>query len=105
MFQNRHGTAVDPVPFFVVSAFTFLLSFSVGPIYGLSFGLSIELALAASAACCVAAVVGSYYRLVWTARPDLRAEIPASARLERIGYAAVGFGLLLVLISLPFFVP
>ena len=105
MFRNRHGTAVDPVPFLVVAALAFLVSFSVGPIYGLSFGLPLDLAIVASAICCAVAVLGSYHQMVWTARPDLRAEIPPSDRLVRIGYAAVAFGLILVLLSLPFFAP
>ena len=105
MFQNRRGTAVDPVPFLVVAAMAFLLSFSAGPIYGLSFGLGLELALAVSAACWLVGVVVSYHRLVWTVRPNLRAHVPPSARLERIGFATLAFGLFLLLLSLPFFAP
>ena len=105
MFRNRHGTAVDPVPFLVVAAMAFLMCFSVGPIYGLSFGLTLELALAASATCWLVGVAASYHRLVWTVRPELAAHAPPSARLERIGVGVLVFVLFLLLLSLPFFAP
>ncbi len=105
MFRNRRGTAVDPVPFLVVSAAAFLISFSVGPVYAISFGLTLELALACSGACWLAGVAASYHRLVWTVRPGLSANAPASARIERIGLGVVAFALLLLLLSLPFFAP
>lgn len=105
MFRNRDGAAVDPVPFLVVSATAFMVCLSVGPVYGISFGLPLELAVAASAAWWLCGVAAAYHRLVWTTRPDLAAHAPAGARLERIGVAAVAFALLFLLLSLPFFAP
>lgn len=43
--RNRHGTPVDPVPFLVVSALGFTLSFAFGPIYVMEFGASLPPAL------------------------------------------------------------
>ena len=105
MFRNRRGTAVDPVPFLVVSAAAFLTCFSVGPVYGISFGLTLEVALACSAACWLGGVAASYHRLVWTVRPELAAHAPASARIERIGLGVVASALFLLLLSLPFLAP
>ena len=104
MPRNRRGAAVDPVPFLVVAATGFLLTLSVGPIYGVSFGLPLELAVAASAACWLCGTAAAYHRLVWTARPDHREHVPASGRLERIGLAALAAVLVLLLLSLPLFV-
>ena len=103
MPRNRHGAAVDPVPFLVVAATGFLVTLSVGPIYGVSFGLSLGLAVAASAACWLCGAAAAYHRLVWTARPERREHAPASGRLERIGLATLAGFLALLLLSLPLF--
>jgi hypothetical protein len=99
--RNRDGTPVDAVPFLVVVALAFLLTFSFGPIYTVAIGLSFPVGLALSAAAFVVASVGAYVRLVWQARPDLRAEIPAADRLTRLLYAALCLALGLVLLSIP----
>lgn len=102
---NRHGTPVDPVPFLVVSVLAFLVSFSFGPGYCMALGLSLSRGLAVSAlAFCV--VTGlCYYRLVWTARPELYGEIPTDQRLRRLLYAIIVVALVLTLLSLPLLVP
>jgi low temperature requirement protein LtrA len=101
---NRHGTPVDPVPFLVVAALAFLVSFSCGPIYLLALGLSLPTALAVSGVFFVLATGAAYRRMVLTARPELRGEIPAERRFRRLVYAAVVGVALLALLSLPFFV-
>ncbi|WP_435078503.1 hypothetical protein [Halococcus sp. AFM35] len=102
---NRHGTPVDPVPFLVVSSLAFLVSLSYGPIYLLSLGLSLPAAVVVSGLLFVCATGAAYHRLVLTTRPELRGEIPPEKRLRRLVYAAVVGLALLVLLSLPFFVP
>ncbi|MFC7082052.1 hypothetical protein [Halorussus caseinilyticus] len=48
------------------------------------------------------AVTGfAYYRLVWTARPDLRREVPAQFRIRRIVLAGLAVGGVFALLSLP----
>ena len=99
--QNYRGTPVDPVPFLVVAAMAFVVSFSFGPLYGVAVGLSLAGAIYGSAAVFAAVTAGAYYRLVWTARPALRAEVPADVRLVNLFYAAIGLALVLVLLTLP----
>ena len=99
--RNRNGTAVDGVPFLVVSAMGFLVTFSFGPLYGSALGFSLTTAIAGSAVAFGITVGAAYYRLIWQARPDLEGEIPADQRLVRLFYAAVALGLLLVLLALP----
>ncbi|MFB6130036.1 MAG: hypothetical protein ABEJ28_04340 [Salinigranum sp.] len=99
--RNRRGTPVDPVPFLVVVGMAFLFAFTLGPGYCLALGLGIHGALAGSLAAFAVAVAGAYYRLVWTARPDLRGEIPGTVRLQRLVYAVLLFGLLILGLSLP----
>jgi hypothetical protein len=99
--RNRDGTPVDPVPFLVVVALAFLLTFSLGPIYASAVGLSFRLGLSLSAGLFVVVSSGAYVRLVWHARPELRTEVPAADRLTRLLYAALCLALLLVLLSIP----
>lgn len=99
--RNREGTPVDPVPFLVVAALCFLMSFSFGPVYGLTLGLSLSQALVGSGVVFVATSSGAYHRLVWTARPDLRGEVPPEYRLQRLFYAIIALALVLLLIFLP----
>lgn len=101
MFRNRDGTPVDPVPFFVVVALTFLVTFSFGPIYAVAVGFSFPVGFALCAIVFVAVSLGAYVRLVWQARPALRAEIPPHQRLTRLLYAALGLALVLILLVLP----
>lgn len=102
VLRNRDGTPVDPWPFLVVCGMGFLLVFSFGPGYLLSFGFNIQSALAVSAAVFVGAALCAYHRLVWDDRPDLRGEVPATERLRRIVYWGVAVALVLVGLSLPF---
>jgi hypothetical protein len=38
--------------------------------------------------------------MVWSARPDLRGEVPAGVRLQRLFYGAVAVGGVLLLLTL-----
>ena len=102
---NRRGTPVDPVPFLVVASLAFLVSFSYGPIYCMALGLSLSWALAVSALVFSLTTGAAYHRLVRTARPELRGEVPAAKRLQRLVYAAIVVVALLALLSLPFLMP
>lgn len=102
--RNRDGTPIDPVPFFVVAAVAFLLAFAFGPPYVVAaFGAPFGPALAGSA-CAFALLVGAaYYRLIWTASPAVRREVPAGRRLRRLLYAALAAAFLFALLALPLF--
>lgn len=99
--ENRVGTPVDPVPFIVVAAFGFLFCYSYGPIYLMEFGAELGGALGYSTMVFLAVLGFAYYRLVWTARPDLRSEIPAGLRLRRLLLAGLAVAGVFVLLTLP----
>lgn len=101
--RNRSGTPVDPVPFLVVAALAFLLCYSCGPVYLLSYGLGLPSALAVTTVVFVGTLAGAYHRLVWTVRPELRGEIPATLRLRNILLAVLVVAGLVALLSLPLF--
>jgi hypothetical protein len=99
--RNRDGTPVDAVPFLVVVALAFLLTFSFGPIYAVAVGLSLPQGLSLSTGVFAAVSLGAYVRLVRRARPEIRAEIPPAQRLTRLFYGALCLALFLVLLSIP----
>lgn len=101
MLQNRFGTPVDPVPFLVVSALGFTVSFSFGPIYAMELGASLSMALVAAALTTVAVAVVAYHRYVWTEQPDLRGEISAEDRFQRLIYGMLAGFLCVALLALP----
>lgn len=92
---------MDPVPFLVVSLLGFTVAFSYGPIYLMALGLSLRPALAACSVAVAGIVAASHYRYVWTARPDLREEVPVDARLKRLFYAVFLVIGALVLLAIP----
>jgi hypothetical protein len=102
--RNRDGTAVDPVPFLVVASMAVLVCYSFGPVYALSIGLEGPAVFGLPTVVCVAAIGAAYHRLVYTARPELRDEIPPERRVEALVYAALAGGAVLVALSLPFLV-
>jgi hypothetical protein len=97
---NRDGHPVDPVPFLVTSGLAVTFLFSTGPLFGISYGLSVTASLVVAAALSTASVAACYYRLVWTAVPK-SVTVPASYRFERLLYLAVALGLVLLALSLP----
>lgn len=103
--RNKHGTPIDPVPFLVVSLLGVTVAYSYGPIYLTELGASLEMALVICTAIGAGTTAAAYHRYVWTARPDLRAEIPADHRLRRLIYGVVIGIAVIVLLSLPLIAP
>ncbi len=99
--QNRHRRAVDPVPFVVVAVLAGTATFSLGPGYLLTLGLSLRAALVACAGATVLTTVVAYHRFVWTVRPELRREVPVELRLRRLLYGGVALVALVPLFALP----
>ena len=93
--RNYRGREIDPVPFLVVVGLVFLVSYSYFPITLLEIGLSLPLALGVTTVGFLSTTVIAYHRLVWTARPELRSEIPLGHRLRGFFYATlVGTGVM-----------
>lgn len=101
---NRWGTEVDPVPLFVVVATGFATCYSFGPVYLLTFGLTVPDALALSTAAYGLVVAGAYYRLVWTYRPEYRREVPVGVRFRRLVLAMLVAVGIIALFLLPLLV-
>ena len=99
--RNRDGTPVDPVPWVVTVGLGFMILFSFGPIYLREYGLSLRPSLFVLSGVFVVLVGASYWRYIYTARPEIREEVPAEDRLERLFYAILVAILLLALASLP----
>lgn len=102
--QNKHGTPVDPVPFLVVALLGVTVAYSYGPIYLTELGFDLVQALVISTAVAAAVTAAAYHRYVWTARPDLRAEVPVDSRIRRLVYGVVIGIAIIVLLSLPLLV-
>lgn len=103
MLRNSEGQAVDPVPFIVVTGMAFLGCYSFFPVYCLSLGLQVPVALGVTTGIFLALAAGAYYRLVWNARPEVRTEVSPGLRLEHIFYGALvvtGVFLLLTIIMI-----
>jgi hypothetical protein len=89
VFRTRDGEAVDPVPYLVVTALAFLGCVSFLPVYLRSLGVALPTALGVAGVVFVGLATAAYYRMVWTARPALRGEVPPGHRLRRVLYAAL----------------
>lgn len=98
--ENRHGDPVDPVPFLVTSGLAVTFLFSTGPLFGLSYGLTVAESLGIAAVVSAVLVAASYYRLIWNAVPR-SVTVPASLRFERLLYLGVVLGLVLLVLSVP----
>jgi hypothetical protein len=99
--RNDQGTAVDPVPFLVVGASTFLVCFSFGPIYLGALGVPLQESLVVSGVVCLATTAVAYHRLVRRARPEIRSELPPEARLRQIFYVTLLLTLVTILLAVP----
>ncbi len=99
--ENRWGSRVDGVPFAVVALTGLATCYSFGPVYLLTFGVTVPSALAASTGAYALVVVGAYYRLVWTYRPERRSEVPVGQRFRRLLLAMLAAVGLLALLALP----
>lgn len=100
MLENSEGRAVDPVPFAVLTAVSFLLCYSFLPVYLLSLGVRVPIAVAVATGVFVALTAGAYSRLVANARPELRAEVPPATRLQRIFYGGLILAAVFLLLTL-----
>ena len=101
--QNRHGSEVDPVPFAVTAIALALIVLSWGPGYLLAFGVPLATALAISGLTTILLIAGTYYRLVWTHRPDYRAHLSPAERLKHLAYIALAGALILILLAIPLY--
>lgn len=99
--RNKHGTPIDPVPFLVVALIGVTVTYSYGPLYLMELGLVLETALVVCTVFAAMVTGVAFHRYVWTARPELRAEVPVEYRLRRLIYGvAIGIAII-VLLSLP----
>jgi hypothetical protein len=89
VLQNSEGERVDPVPFVVVTGMAFLVCYSFFPVYFLSFGVRLPVAIALTTGIFLALAVAAYSRLVRTVRPEIKQEVPAEVRLQKIFYYAI----------------
>ncbi|SNR44346.1 hypothetical protein [Halorubrum vacuolatum] len=99
--RNRRGERIDPVPFVVSTALGFMLALSVGPIYGLSYGLSLRWSLGLSTLAFLLLTAIAYDQFVRSAPARDAGPLPAAPRFERLLYAAVGLGIVLVALTVP----
>ena len=100
VFRNREGTAVDPVPFLVVSGLSLLGSLSFVPVYCLTLGLPAHVSVGSGVAVFLGLSALAYHRMVWTARPDLRGEVPPGLRLQGLVYGVLVVAGVLLLLTL-----
>ncbi|WP_144927482.1 hypothetical protein [Halorubrum salsamenti] len=99
--HNRRGDRVDPVPFLVTGGIAFAFALSFGPIYGLSYGLTLATSLALSTLAFAVATAIAYQQLVRCAPPRDAGPLPPGPRVERLLYAGIGLGVLIVALTLP----
>lgn len=99
--QNRDGESVEIVPFLVVAASAFLVTYSFGPVYVLELGLGPSAAFVFPTGVFVAFTAVAFHRFVWTADPVAIAEVPASTRFVRMLYGVGATALVLVALTLP----
>ena len=99
--RNRRGEPVDPVPFLVSVGLAFMLTFSIGPIYGLAYGLPLSTSISMAAAAFAGLAVVAYAQLIRDAPAVDAGPLPIEPRFERLLYAALGFGVVLVALAIP----
>lgn len=98
--RNRDGEPVDAVPFLVSTGILGMLTLSLGPLYGLAYGVPITASLLLSAGVTAAVAVVAFHRLIWAAPPTW-VTIPPAVRFQRLFYLAVAFGLVLIGLTVP----
>ena len=94
--RNRRGEPIDPVPFGVSVGLGFMLAFSIGPIYGQAYAISTGASLAWSAGAFLVVTLIAYAQFVHRAPALDAGPLPPGPRFERLLYAAMGFGAVLV---------
>ena len=98
--RNRDGDPVDPVPFLVSVGILGMMTLSLGPLYGLAYGVPVDRSVAVSAVVTAAVAAAAFHRLVWTAPPRWVA-IPPKLRFQRLWYLAIGVGVVLLGLTVP----
>lgn len=98
--RNRDGEPVDAVPFLVSTGILGMLTLSVGPLYGLAYGVPVGHGVAASLGATAIIAAVAFHRLVWVA-PPAWVTIPPEVRFQRLFYLAVAFGLALLVLTVP----
>ena len=89
------------MPFVVCVGLAFMLAMSVGPLYGLTYGLSLAWSIALSALGFGALALVAYHQLVRSAPPVDAGPLPVEPRFARLAYVAIGLGIALVGLTLP----
>jgi hypothetical protein len=100
VFRSREGAEVDPVPFLVVSGLSLAGSLSFVPAYCLSLGLSVPVSVGIAVAVFLGLSAVAYHRMVWTARPDVRAEVSPGVRLQQLLYGMLAVVAVLLFMTL-----
>lgn len=88
------------MPFLVVSGLSVLGSLSFVPVYCLALGLSMSVSVGAGVAVSLGLSAVAYHRMVWTASPELRGEVPPGIRLQKLVYGALLVAGVLLLLTL-----
>ncbi|MFC5277412.1 hypothetical protein ACFPM1_01325 [Halorubrum rubrum] len=99
--RNRRGEPIDPVPFLVSVGLAFMLAFSIGPIYGIAYGLPLSTSLAASGVAFAGIATVAYAQFVSGAPAADAGPLPTAPRFERLLYAALALGVVLAGLTLP----
>ncbi len=98
--RNRDGEPVDVVPFLVSTGILGMVALSIGPLYGVAYGVPVAESVAVSAGATMVVCVVAFHRLVWAA-PPAWVTIPPGVRFQRLFYLAVVFGLVLIALTVP----
>lgn len=101
LWRNSNGEVVDPAPFVVSSLLAVMFIYSFGPVYAMEYGLDLPMGLAVSTVLTVGTIVIAYHRLIWMARPEIRAEVPPHIRLQRLFYGIIAGIILLSALTYP----
>jgi hypothetical protein len=98
--RNRDGEPVDAVPFVVSIGILGMVTLSIGPLYGLAYGVPIGRSVAVSIGATAVISTVAFYRLIWSAPPQW-VTIPPGVRFQRLFYLAIAFGLVLIGLTIP----
>jgi hypothetical protein len=101
IWRNARGDVVDPAPFVVSSLLAIMLIYSFGPVYAMEYGFSLRTGLVICTVLTVTTIAVAYRRLIWQARPEMRAEIPPDVRLQRLFYGVIIGIILLSALTFP----
>lgn len=100
MLRNDEGEKVDPVPFIVVTGIAFVGCYSFFPVYFLTLGIQVPVGLVITTGIFLVLAGSAYSRFVRKVRPEIRQEVPAKLRLQKIIYAAIAVTGLFILLTM-----